>query len=205
MRYGERSVLIELDSIAPTDLLPALEKALPDTKIRPGLSSLLLTFPRPGDYLTLVFELLPTLELAKSHSLGKTLTIPTNYNGADLQLASALLSVSPEELIRIHTSIDWMGSLIGFAPGFGYLTPKSPDSEDAKLIAKIGRLPSPREKVPAGSVAIAAGMSCIYPSAMPGGWFLLGTTEIQLFNIEESEHPTLLHVGDIVRFEQVNL
>ena len=58
--------------------------------------------------------------------------------------------------------------------------------------------------MPAGSVGIAAGMSCVYPSEMPGGWHLLGQTTVQLFDASNSSKPTLLGIGDQVKFVEVS-
>ena len=90
--------------------------------------------------------------------------------------------------------------LIGFAPGFPYLV----SSAGTKVLSSIGRLAIPRTKVPAGSVGIAAGMSCVYPTDMPGGWHLLGKTTVQLFDASNTMQPTLLAIGDQVKFVEVS-
>jgi allophanate hydrolase subunit 1 len=47
---------------------------------------------------------------------------------------------------------------------------------------------------------MAAGMSAVYPAPMPGGWLLLGTTEVTMFDPDDEEEPTLLRPGLQVRF-----
>lgn len=201
LRYGEQSVLVE--DIDPSGFLTPLRQVIPEAKIRAGLTSLLLTFPEPGEYLATVEALLKTVEPDSNESSGKRFTIPVEYVGEDLAVAAQLASVTVEELISAHTAITWKVKLIGFAPGFPYLVPVT-DSENSKLLAGIGRLAVPRRQVPAGSVGLAAGMSCIYPAAMPGGWHLIGISRVSLFDVGNSEKPNLLAIGDLVSFEAAN-
>ena len=90
----------------------------------------------------------------------------------------------------------WTVAAVGFSPGFGYLTTTDP------LFAAVGRRADPRPKVPRGSVALAAQMCAVYPSATPGGWQLIGSTSAELFDVT-AEHPALLRVGDRVEFVEV--
>jgi KipI family sensor histidine kinase inhibitor len=85
--------------------------------------------------------------------------------------------------------------LLGFAPGFAYLGELDPSLE-------LPRRQSPRTRVPPGSVAIAGLQTAVYPLATPGGWHLIGTTSLRLFD-PASEPPALLRVGDRVRFVPV--
>jgi KipI family sensor histidine kinase inhibitor len=84
---------------------------------------------------------------------------------------------------------------LGFAPGFAYL---------GGLAAALAtaRRPTPRERVPSGSVAIAGRQTAIYPRSMPGGWQLIGRTDVQLFDPSRSK-PALLEPGATVRFVPV--
>ena len=83
--------------------------------------------------------------------------------------------------------------MIGFVPGFAYL-----GTLDKRLM--LPRRESPRKRVPAGSVAIAEAQTGIYPTETPGGWHLIGTTDVKLFD-PSREHPALFMVGDHVKFE----
>jgi KipI family sensor histidine kinase inhibitor len=83
--------------------------------------------------------------------------------------------------------------VVGFSPGFGYLTGLSGP------LSALERRASPRARVPAGSLAIAAGMAAIYPSASPGGWWLIGHTDAVMFDAER-DSPALLAPGDRVSF-----
>jgi KipI family sensor histidine kinase inhibitor len=80
----------------------------------------------------------------------------------------------------------------GFTPGFAYLV-GLPERY------QLPRLDSPRPKVPAGSVAVAGPYAGVYPRSSPGGWQLLGQTEVTMFDPTQAE-PALLTPGTRVRF-----
>ncbi|MBX7192723.1 MAG: urea amidolyase family protein [Sandaracinaceae bacterium] len=90
------------------------------------------------------------------------------YDGADLETVASELGLRAADVIERHARAPLHVSFLGFAPGFAYLRGLDP------RLASIARRTSPRPRVPASSVAIAAGMSAIYPAATPGGWQLLG-------------------------------
>ena len=96
---------------------------------------------------------------------------------------------------RALTGRPWTVAFCGFAPGFGYLT-----GGDPRLT--VPRRPTPRVRVPAGSVGLAGPFSGIYPRESPGGWQLIGRTEIALWNPEASS-PALLRPGTRVTFREV--
>ncbi len=107
-----------------------------------------------------------------------------------------MLGLPVVEVVRRHREAAWTVATVGFSPGFGYLTTEDP------LFAGVGRRADPRPRVPRGSVALAAGMSAVYPSATPGGWQLIGSTTAALFDVH-AERPALLRVGDRVQFLEV--
>ena len=199
-QYGEHSVLIEDFEGFPAIWIESLEKHFPTALVRAGLESLVLTFPDHSDHISLVQALLPEVENTAVIRSSKLVEIPTEYSGEDLELVAKTLGLSVADVIAEHSQTLWTVKLIGFAPGFPYLVP----SEGTTVLSSIGRLATPRTKVPAGSVGIAAGMSCVYPTDMPGGWHLLGKTTVQLFDASNSLQPTLLAIGDQVRFVEVN-
>lgn len=125
--------------------------------------------------------------------------VPTRYGGAygvDLTALSTLLNLSVDEIITQHSSFEYIVSFMGFLPGFGYLTGLPP-------ALHVPRKAVPSTKVPRGSVAIAEALSAIYPSASPGGWHVIGQTDLKLFE-PTSPHPCLFKPGDVVRFEALN-
>lgn len=121
--------------------------------------------------------------------------IPVHYGGADgpdlLDVAEAH-HLTPEEVVRIHTSADYPVYMLGFTPGFPYL-----GGMDAAIATP--RLETPRARVAAGSVGIAGGQTGIYPLESPGGWRIIGRTPLALFD-PLRDPPTLLAPGDWVRF-----
>lgn len=166
-----------------------------------GMNSIAVQSATPDPALISTIEkLLASADIAHlPHIPGKHIEIPTRFDGEDLSSVAEQLGLSTAELIDEFTDIDWRVELIGFAPGFPYLKPV----QATPWLDSIGRLDSPRTRVPAGSVAIAAGMAAVYPSAMPGGWNLLGRTELVLFDAT-SDRPSLLSVGDTVRFAEAS-
>jgi inhibitor of KinA len=130
-----------------------------------------------------------------THRPFRHLEIPVLYgdaSGPDLEPAAATLTISPSELIRLHTEREYTVYMMGFTPGFPYM-----GILNEKLI--LPRMSTPRTRVPAGSVAIAGSQTGIYPVDSPGGWHILGWTPLKLFD-PLSEDPFLFAPGDVVRF-----
>ncbi|MFT4044252.1 MAG: allophanate hydrolase subunit 1 [Gordonia sp. (in: high G+C Gram-positive bacteria)] len=125
--------------------------------------------------------------------------IPVRYVGDDLAEVAALTGISVDEVIGAHRDTVWVVQFMGFAPGFGYLVPIG---ERPNPLLAVPRRTTARTRVPAGAVAIAAGYSAIYPREGPGGWHLLGQTDIRLWNTEATP-PAVLAPGSIVRFREV--
>lgn len=125
----------------------------------------------------------------------RLLRVPVAYGGPDLPDLASDAGMPPEEFARRHAEAEYRVAFIGFAPGFAYLTGLPP-------ALRAARLPSPRTRVPAGSVAIGGSYTGIYPSASPGGWRLIGQTTVRLFD-PDADPPALLRAGDRVRFEAV--
>jgi KipI family sensor histidine kinase inhibitor len=121
--------------------------------------------------------------------------IPVVYGGKegpDLDFVVQHSGLSAEEVVRIHTSREYPVFLMGFTPGFPYL-----GGMDPAIAAP--RLPTPRSRVPAGSVGIAGAQTGVYPLESPGGWRIIGRTPLRLFDPLRAE-PFLLAPGDLVRF-----
>lgn len=121
--------------------------------------------------------------------------IPVRYDGPDLPEVARLTGLSEEDVISAHTGTPWRVGFGGFAPGFAYLV-----DGDPRL--RVPRRDSPRTKLPAGSVALAGEFSAVYPRESPGGWQIIGSTDVQLWDLER-EQPALLRPGDAVQFVAV--
>lgn len=135
----------------------------------------------------------------KSATTARTVEIPICYGGEyglDLEEVAAHSGLSPEEVAKQHAAGDYLVQAIGFSPGFPYL---------GGLPAKLAmpRRPTPRVRVPAGSVGIGGSQTGIYPLSTPGGWRLIGRTPLALFRPGEAE-PALLRVGDRVKFRALS-
>ncbi len=123
--------------------------------------------------------------------------IPVAYGGEDLPMVAQALRASVEDVIRAHQEQRWTVAMMGFAPGFGYLVPIGDPLLDWTALARRDR---PRERVASGSVAVAVGMSAVYPADMPGGWHLIGRTSLRLFDPADDATPSVLRPGAEVRF-----
>lgn len=121
--------------------------------------------------------------------------IPVRYDGVDLEAVATATALSPAEVIARHTARKYSVDLLGFVPGFAYL------SELDKSL-QLPRRAEPRPRVSAGSVAIAAAQTAVYPLDTPGGWHIIGRTETAMFD-PARDPPALLRPGDTVRFESV--
>lgn len=126
---------------------------------------------------------------------GRVLTIPVRYDGPDLDEVAERTGLTRDEVIQRHTAREYEVFLLGFAPGWAYLGELDPSLQ-------LPRRSAPRIRVPAGSVAIAGAQTGVYPIATPGGWHLLGTTTVAMFD-RTRDPPSLLRPGDRVRFEAI--
>lgn len=128
----------------------------------------------------------------------KTIEVPTDYQHQNSEIESVAehLGMTVEEVIDLHSSPLYEVAAIGFSPGFPYLS-----GLDARL--HLPRKESP-SVVARGSVAIAGKQSGIYPNASPGGWHVLGRTDLTLFS-PDAPTPSLLQSGDRVRFVPTQL
>jgi KipI family sensor histidine kinase inhibitor len=121
--------------------------------------------------------------------------VPTVYDGPDLDAVARLWDTTTRDVVAIHTGQELRVAFCGFAPGFPYCT-GLPEER------RVPRLASPRSRVPAGSVALADGYTGVYPSASPGGWRLIGRTDLVLWD-PTRERPATLAPGSRVRFVEV--
>ena len=169
--------------------------------LHPGYFSLLVVFDpvrqnhkRIEGFLRTYIEELDDLPLPET----STVEIPVCYGGEygpDLDELAAIHEISPERVIEVHSSAEYIVYFMGFVPGFAHLGGLPPE-------LATPRLPSPRQAVPTGSVAIGGGHTGIYPMETPGGWRLIGKTPVPIF---DRKLPKLsrLSIGDKVRFKPV--
>lgn len=190
------ALLVELDDLPQTlALLASLQdEPMPGIEeIVPAARTLLIRH-RPAELTqTELVERLAARPLAAAdRATGTRVEIPVHYDGEDLAEVAALLALSPEELVRRHTGHDYTVAFTGFAPGFAYLSGGDP-------ILNVPRRRTPRTRIPAGAVALAGPFSGVYPQASPGGWQLIGTTGMRMWDLTR-DRPALLQPGQRVRF-----
>lgn len=125
----------------------------------------------------------------------RRIEIPVRYGGVsgpDLEFVAAYHKLSVQEILRIHTSRTYIVYMMGFTPGFAYM-----GKLDDSIVTP--RLETPRTKVSAGSVGIAGAQTGIYPIDSPGGWRIIGRTDVRLFDLA-ADGVFLFAPGDTVQF-----
>jgi 5-oxoprolinase (ATP-hydrolysing) subunit B len=127
---------------------------------------------------------------------GVLVEVPTVYDGTDLAEVAAASGLSVEAVIDLHRGAEYRAAFCGFAPGFAYLT-------GLAAVLHLPRRANPRPSVSAGSVAIGADFTGVYPTASPGGWHLLGHTDVAMWDPARAR-PALIEPGDRVRFVAVH-
>ena len=174
-----RAARRRLEESAPLGLVDAV----------PAARSLLVT----GDESFDAAALEDLQDAAPEASAGREHLVVVTPDGLDLPDVLSTCGLREADLWGTFTRIPFVVGFLGFSPGFPYLYGLPPE-------LRLARRPSPRVAVPTGSVALAAGYAGIYPSAMPGGWNLIGTTRFVLFDADATP-PATLSPGDTVRFQ----
>jgi KipI family sensor histidine kinase inhibitor len=193
---GEAAILVELPH--PDDVLPltaglASDRLAAVTDLVPAERTVLVAFdPALAAADQVAHWIRGTAPIVLQGAAGGLVTIEVRYDGPDLADVAGLLGLSTAEVIAQHTGTVWTVAFSGFAPGFAYLRPP-----DGRLT--VPRRDTARPRVPAGSVALAAGYTGIYPRPSPGGWRLIGTTSVSLWT-PDAAPPALLTPGTQVRF-----
>lgn len=189
--YGPRAVLAEFDSLAEVIAAASFWRAAGQpgvVEIVPAARTVMVVHDASFVREWLEQEIPATSDGA----VGELVFIDVVYNGEDLLSVADALDMSTDEVVRLHSAAEYTVAFCGFMPGFSYLT-----GLEARLM--LPRRTTPRTRVPAGSVAIAAEFSAVYPRESPGGWHLLGRTDAAMW-IDERVPPALLPPGTRVRF-----
>lgn len=209
-QYGRNAILVQFAEKADEwafhkrrGMVEALRLKMPPRVVQfvPGYTTLLLEFDLSGDPIEeLAAEAIRFLETHAREKvpLGPVLRIAVRYDGPDLQRVADQNGITVAKVIKYHCEPTYKVHLIGFSPGFPYL---------GELHHKLHtpRLPSPRPHVSAGSVAIGGQQTGIYTVDSPGGWNIIGHTDLRLFDLsrrtsEDEEGAFLLKAGDQVKF-----
>jgi KipI family sensor histidine kinase inhibitor len=197
LRVGEDALLIDLPS--PEEAWSWHAELLrrrgdgtlgPVREIVPGERTVLLS--GVADAAAFSAELRGWSVTARAAGSGPLVEIPVRYDGPDLAVVAERWGVPEQDVAVVHSGTEHRVAFCGFAPGFAYMT---------GLGERYGmpRRAEPRTSVPAGSVAVAGRYTGIYPRSSPGGWQLIGTTSVRLWDLDR-EPAALLAPGTRVRF-----
>lgn len=204
---GDSAITIELGAERSPELLREVHAAAAQIRLA-GLDEIedvvpaylaLSVFYNPlrssfSDITKRVLEILSAREFASSAADPVHHVIPVRYDGVDLENVAVATKLTPAQVIDLHSARTYTVDLLGFVPGWAYLS-----ELDTRL--QIPRRPQPRPRVAGGSVAIAATQTGVYPLDTPGGWHIIGNTDVALFD-PSRDPPALLKAGDTVRFER---
>jgi KipI family sensor histidine kinase inhibitor len=195
---GERGLLVEVGELETVHRLHAALRELDPpgvVELVPGYRTLLvLAHPDRAGLLDELAARLPALELPPAEAVtGEPVEIPVTYDGEDLEEVAGLTGLDADEVVRRHTAPEYTVAFLGFSPGFPYLVGLDPALE-------VPRRDTPRTSIPAGSVGLAGTQTGIYPTASPGGWQLIGRTDVTLFD-PGRDPPALLAPGGRLRFK----
>jgi KipI family sensor histidine kinase inhibitor len=201
---GQRAVLVELASLAEVMAAAAwVRRAVAGRQpgftevldVVPAARTVLVTLGERGD-LERLRTGLRGLDLGEAAATapppGAVVEVAVHYEGQDLATVARLTGLTEDEVVRAHTGTPWQAAFGGFAPGFTYLV-----GGDPRL--QVQRRAEPRTSVPAGAVALAGEFSAIYPRSSPGGWQLIGHTDVRVWDLAR-EPAALLQPGVTVRF-----
>lgn len=189
--YGPRAAIVDCPAESVIPLSTALQSTGLFADIVPAEVSVLVTWSS-GKSIDDLHGVLETVDISGAAPVGRLVEIPTVYDGPDLAEVADRIGCSIAELVQMHSEREYLAAFAGFAPGFMYCT-----GLDERL--RVPRRDTPRTSVPKGSVAIADVYTAVYPVASPGGWNLLGHTDVELFDPGAAE-PAFIRPGDRVRF-----
>ncbi|MEH3034654.1 MAG: 5-oxoprolinase subunit PxpB [Aeromicrobium erythreum] len=197
--YGDRALLLEVgatrDVVAWTAAVR--DAGLPGlVDVVPGAETVLVVLDGP-DRVETADRWLRTLTPGPVDlAVGPLVEVPVVYDGPDLDEVARLTGLAVDEVVAAHTGRKWSVAFGGFAPGFAYLV-----GGDEQLA--VPRRATPRTSVPAGSVGLAGELSGVYPRSSPGGWQLIGRTDLPMWDLDR-DPPALLVPGTTVRFVAVD-
>jgi KipI family sensor histidine kinase inhibitor len=197
LAYGDRALLVEVgDTAAVVAYVDALRAAgLPGVAdLVPAAETVLVLAEGPRAVPALRQALAGVVPEAGGDVGGRdeVIEVPVRYDGPDLTDVARLTGMDEDAVVAAHTGTEWRVAFGGFAPGFGYLV-----TDHERL--HVPRRDSARTAVPAGAVGLAGAYSGVYPRESPGGWQLIGTTEVPMWDLDR-DPPALLRPGARVRF-----
>jgi inhibitor of KinA len=200
--FGDRAFLIELEQRIDGAIVDAARAIADAWEARglgeaiPAYASAVVEFDPDrttwSDAAAAANELAARPPRVSAAATGRLIEVPTLYDGPDLADTASRSGLTPEELVGLHSGREYQAFFLGFMPGLAYC-----GTLDPRIDAP--RLASPRARVPGGSVGVASGQTLVYPADSPGGWRLIGRTELKVFD-PTREPAALIRAGDRLRF-----
>jgi KipI family sensor histidine kinase inhibitor len=192
---GTAALLVEVDDLDEVLALYAALVAEPldgVVDVVPASRTVLLATEPGVDLASVAAAVRAVTPRPGSRVAGDLVEIEVRYDGNDLGDVAQLLGCDERDVVRRHLEEEWTVAFCGFAPGFGYLT-------GTRHPWDVPRRATPRTRVPAGSVALAGEFTGVYPRESPGGWQLIGRTDVAVFDVDR-DPAALLRPGTRVRF-----
>jgi KipI family sensor histidine kinase inhibitor len=187
---GPRAVLVEFESLADVMAAAAGWRVAPPAgavEIVPAARTILVVHDGSLDPASLSVD-----SAAPAAAPSSRVLIDVDYDGPDLTEIAGRCGLPVDEVVRLHAAAEYTVAFCGFMPGFAYMV-------GLPMALHLPRRQTPRTRVPAGAVAIAAEFAGVYPRESPGGWHVLGHTDAVLWS-EAREPAALLAPGTRVRF-----
>lgn len=196
LRAGASGVLVELDNLEQVIGLHAALRRTPPAgtlDLVPAARTVLVVFDGSATTADRVAADVRRTEIGPAGERGGSLVeLPVVYDGEDLHDVAKMTGLTEREVVARHQQPQYRVAFCGFAPGFAYIAGGDP-------ALRVPRRDTPRTSVPAGSVGLADEFTGVYPRDMPGGWQLIGRTDVALWRLDR-EPPALLPPGTRVRF-----
>jgi KipI family sensor histidine kinase inhibitor len=200
--FGDRAFLLELEQRIDLSIVERA-RAIADAweaqgmgEAIPAYASVVLAFDPSrhthAESLAAAQVLAVAPPAAPAGETGRLIEIPASYDGPDLANVAARSGLTPAQLAEAHAGRDYRAFFLGFMPGLAFCGLLDPRID-------APRLATPRARVPAGSIGIANGQTVVYPFDSPGGWSLIGRTDLLLFD-PARDPAALIRAGDRVRF-----
>ena len=193
------ALLVELADLDQTlALLASLQRHPPHgvEELVPAARTILVEYRASATRAETLVQDIAARSLTQGAERSDTLIeIPVQYDGEDLAEVAQILGITADEVVQRHTGSEYTVAFTGFAPGFAYLSGGHPS-------LNVPRRRTPRTRLPAGSVGLAGTFSGVYPQASPGGWQIIGTTPVAMWDITRAQ-PALLQPGYRVRFVDI--
>ena len=170
--------------------------------LTPSYNKLIISFDLNVVNFTELKKKIEDIEISESYIRQdqKIIKIPTCCDdefALDIERLSLKLNLTKKEILETYLNKEYFCYMTGFIAGMPFL-----GDIDKKI--KLERLETPRVKVPKGAVGITEQFTNIYTFESPGGWNILGSTPIKIFDQKNEKQPILINPGDRVLFYEIN-